>query len=193
MGATRSAAGAVAAAIAIGTVLLPARAAACQRPEPDEDPPAVSIDRTPRASAGPRMGVSINGDQWIIGGHLLVESLCLPGLGIEPVVLVGIGGNFLTLRPAGRVTYSFWIGGRHGVALAPALGVSALIWIPVGDFASFCNRTDLDGCGGHDIGFEIGGGLRWRWLRLEAMGGFGGLPVVTITLAADLPVWSSEP
>jgi hypothetical protein len=132
--------------------------------------------------------VSVNGDQYLIGAHLRWSLPCLGGLGLAPVVVAGFGGNYMTVRPSLRFDYMFRIGGPLGFAIYPALGGSVIYYAPVGHFASFCTRVDLDECWGFDYGLELGGGLGYHWFALEAMVGLHGLPVVTVTATATIPL-----
>jgi hypothetical protein len=138
--------------------------------------------------AGPRIGISINGDQWLVGAHLRVAVPCFGNLGFGPVMTIGIGGNYFTLRSSGRLDYIFWFDEAHTFGVSPAVGVSALFYMPVGGFARFCNRVGLDECWGHEVGLELGGGVRYKWFGLDAFIGFGGLPAVTVMAAASFPL-----
>ncbi|MBI2372479.1 MAG: hypothetical protein HYV07_00635 [Deltaproteobacteria bacterium] len=142
-----------------------------------------------KITLGPRLGVSVNADQYIVGGHVLFENLCLKGVGIEPIFLVGFGGNHATLRPGVRVGYTFWIGGPDGLGLMLGAGATLSVATPVGSFSSFCHDVRIEGCGWTGFGFEAGGALRYGWVRLEAQLGFEELPVLTTTLALDYPLW----
>lgn len=133
--------------------------------------------------AGLRAGASLNNDQALLGGHVLAED----GFALEPVVLVGIGGNHFTMRPSVRAGYTFWIGDVGDFGIMPSAGITMQLYLPVGRFASWCDRVDLDACHGWQLGGELGGGVRMGWARLEAMAGIGEVPAVTITFAGD---WS---
>lgn len=152
-----------------------------------------------RLGVGPRAGVSINGDQWILGGYGRFDGFCLGGcprhLSLELQLLAGLGGNHLTLRASLRLEYIFWF--MHDFGLYPLAGISFIGWLPVGHFATFCHRVDLEGCTGWDAGLEVGGGFRvWR-LTFEAAVGVGGIgtdnaiPVLTITAGLHFPLWRS--
>lgn len=142
--------------------------------------------------AGPRLGISINSDQWLVGGQLRTGLPCLGELGLGPVFMVGVGGNYLTLRSSGRLDYLWWLDDAHVFGIYPAVGASVLFYMPVGPFASFCNRTGLDECWGYEVGTELGGGLRYRWLGLDAFAGFGELPVVTVMASVSFPLVERE-
>ncbi|MBI4819545.1 MAG: hypothetical protein HY791_24950 [Deltaproteobacteria bacterium] len=136
-----------------------------------------------RVQVGPRVGVSINSDQWIFGGHILFEGLCFEGVGLEPILLVGFGGNHAVLRPGFRAGYTLWLG---PVGLMPMAGASLNVAVPVGGFSDFCDEFALTGCADTFIGFELGGGVRYEWLRLEFMAALEPeMPVLTTTLAVD--------
>ena len=143
---------------------------------------------TLEVEGGPRGGLTVNDDQWIVGGHLRLGFLCLGGFAFEPVGLVGFGGNYLTLRPSLRAIYRLYSDTNRELEIHPTLGVSVVQWLPVGPYATWCDRFDVDACWARDSGAEIGGGLAYRFLGLDAVAGFGSLPVVTITLTATFPM-----
>jgi hypothetical protein len=141
---------------------------------------------------GPRLGISVNGDQWIAGAHLRWGFPCLGRLGMMPVVYMGLGGNHLTARASLRLDYLVRIGGEQGFSIYPAVGGSVIFYMPVGHFASFCHRVDLNECWGYDFGLELGGGLGYHWFALDVIAGFAGIPVVTITATATFPLFGSN-
>jgi hypothetical protein len=153
---------------------------------PSSPPPAPGC--TLELEGGPRGGLTINDDQWIVGGHLRLGLLCLGGFALEPVALLGFGGNYLTLRPSVRAIYRLYSDTNRELELHPTLGYSFVQWLPVGDFADWCSRLEVDACYASDGGVELGGGIAYRFLGLEAVAGFGSLPVVTITLTATFPI-----
>jgi hypothetical protein len=157
--------------------------------------PSVCPNPTPRCfsfSGGPRAGGTLNGDQWAVGGHLRLNLPCLGGLALEPVGQVGLGGNHMTLRPSLRLLHEWWLGGRRGLGIYPVAGASFIYYVPVGPFASWCNRYDVHACWGFASGFELGGGLEYRWAGLEVIGGFSGLPAVTIMGTATFSIWDGS-
>lgn len=131
--------------------------------------------------AGPRAGGSVNADQWTLGAQMLVEGRHTAGLGLEPLFLLGVGGNHVTFRPGLHLMYTFWFDQRHRFGLAPVFGVSAYFYEPVGWFANAC----VTACRGSEVGIEFGAAARYRWFRLEAVVGRMGLPIVTINLGFD--------
>jgi hypothetical protein len=141
---------------------------------------------------GPRVGISINGDQWLVGGQLRASLPCLGNLGFGPVLVFGLGGNYLTMRSSGRLDYLFWFDDAHVFGAYSAVGASAFFYLPAGGFARFCNRVNLDECWGHDVGFEVGGGLRYKWLGVDGFLGFGGLPVVSVMAFGSFPLTRPE-
>ena len=162
-------------------------AAATPRTKPaGSEPPAAGC--TMQLEGGPRGGLTVNDDQWVVGGHLRLGLLCLGGLALEPVALLGFGGNYLTLRPSVRAIYRLYSDTNRELELHPTLGYSLAQWIPVGRFAEWCNRLEVDACYARDTGVELGGGIAYRFLGLDAVAGFGSLPVVTITLTATFPL-----
>jgi hypothetical protein len=156
-----------------------------------------TLDRTGHScaasvKAGPRAGGTINQDQWAFGGHARLGLLCLGGFAIETAAIVGLGGNYLTLRPSARLQYHFGPGGERSVSVYPSAGYSLLFYRPVGDFESFCDRYDVDACYDSVQGFELGGGVGYWLLGVEGLVGFGGLPVVTIAVTATFPLFGAE-
>jgi hypothetical protein len=165
--------------------------------------PAESVPRAPACpacrrccdvavEAGPRAGISINGDQWVVGSHLRITLPCLGNLGVGPVMAFGLGSNYLTLRSSWRLDYLVWFDEAHTFGLYPAVGASALFYMPGGGFATFCNRVGLDECWGHEVGFEAGGGARYKWFAVDGFIGFDGLPAVTIMAAASFALTHPE-
>lgn len=138
--------------------------------------------------AGARAGVSINGDQWIGGGHARLSLTCLGGLGLEPVAIAGVGGNYLTLRPSLRFFYWVWLDRGRRWSLAPSLGASLVYYTPVGNFATFCHRYDVDACSGFSRGFEAAMSIGLSGIGLDATLGFGDLPVVTLSAMYTWPL-----
>jgi hypothetical protein len=159
-------------------------------------PPSFAEMR-PHAEVGPRAGVSVNNDQWVMGGFARVGGLCpfvcLGDLGASLHALLGLGGNRATLRVGLRLDSLLWFDAAHKFALYPVAGASAYVLVPVGAFAEFCERTHLQGCGGTYWGAELGGGIRVWKVFVEGVVGTGQLPVVTATAGIALPVWETAP
>lgn len=174
-------------------------------PRDDDDAPMAAVAAPPVAPAascpkccqtnvelGPRVGVSINGDQWLGGAHLRSSMPCLGTLGLGPQLVIGAGGNHISIRSAGRLDYMLWFDDAHTFGIFPAVGASVRFYLPVGRFASFCYRVHLAECSGYDAGTELGGGIRFRWASLDAMIGSHGLPVLTIMAAASFRLVDAE-
>jgi hypothetical protein len=138
--------------------------------------------------AGVRAGISINPDQWSGGGQLRARLTCLGGLGVEPLLTAGVGGNHLSVRPGLRLFYSIWFDTARRWSLTPALGGSLMYFTPVGRFATFCHRYDVDACSGLVSGFELGASAGYSGFGLDAMFGFAELPVLTLAATFSLPV-----
>jgi len=136
----------------------------------------------------PRVGLSINGDQWLVGSQLRASLPCLGELGIGPTLALGVGGNHLTLRSGGRLDYLLWFDSAHVLGIYPAVGAALLFYWPVGHFATFCHRVGLEECSGYDVGSEVGGGIRFHDVAVDAFAGFGGLPVLSIMAAWSFPI-----
>ena len=145
-------------------------------------------------AAGPRGGGTLNADQWLAGGHARLSLLCLGGFGSELVGVAGLGGNHVSWRGSLRLAHELELwGGPRGVRLYPALGWSLQYLAPVGDFADWCDRYDVDACSGFASGIELGGGLRQSWLGIEAIVGFNDLPVLTLSATATFDLFGSRP
>jgi hypothetical protein len=142
--------------------------------------------------AAPRMGVSLNADQWLLGGQLRTFLPCLGHLGLGPLVALGIGGNHLTLKSGGHLDYMLWFDDAHVFGVYPAVGGSVRFYWPVGPFATFCHRVGLEECSGYDLGGEVGGGFRYRAFSVDAFVGFGGLPVLSIMAAMSFSLSTPE-
>ena len=136
-----------------------------------------------KVEAAPRVGLSVNGDQWLVGSALRASLPCLGELGIGPTLALGVGGNHLTLRSGGRLDYLLWFDDAHTFAIYPSVGAALQFYWPVGNFATFCHRVDLDECSGYHFGNELGGGVRYGNLAVDAFAGFGGLPVLSVMAA----------
>ena len=65
-------------------------------------------------------------------------------------------------------------------------------YLPVGDFAEFCHRVHLAECSGYILGAELGGGVRYQRLSIDAFAGFGELPVLTIMAVLHFPLTGPE-
>jgi len=151
-------------------------------------PPTATHGCTLEFEGGPRGGLTVNDDQWVAGGHLRLGFLCLGGFALEPVGFIGFGGNYLTLRPSLRAIYRLYSDTNRELEIHPTLGYSLVQWLPVGHFAEWCDELEVDACYARDSGVELGGGLAYRFIGIDAVAGFGSLPVVTVTLMATFPI-----
>jgi hypothetical protein len=158
--------------------------------------PAQGHELLHRVVLGPEAGVSLNGDQWIVGAFSRLDGLCVlacsRNLSIAVHALAGIGGNVMTVRGSPRLGYTFWLAEEDTVGIEIAAGGGIIGFIPVGGFAEFCSRTELRGCGGTHVGAEFGGGVRLWPFHLGAIAATGELPVVTVTLALQFPIWDER-
>src|SRR5689334_11423 len=83
----------------------PSRAEAPARPGGTKDSPRVQSGEvrppsrgcTLEFEGGPRGGLTVNDDQWVLGAHLRLGFLCLGGFAVETAGHLGFGGNYLTL------------------------------------------------------------------------------------------------
>ena len=136
-----------------------------------------------RLAVGGHGGGTLNPDQWLAGAHAIANGLFIRALSSELAVSGTLGGNHGGARAALRLGYTFWLSEAFG--LGAVAGASGEYYFPVGDFARFCDRVDLDACSGFGGGIELGGAVRYDFLRAMALGGIAELPAVTLVLAAD--------
>jgi hypothetical protein len=182
--------------VAASLIALGARAERQIGPDGGERNIRVARDRSASGAylhAGPKAGVSVNYDQWVAGVFLraggLCPFVCLGDLGISIHELGGLGGNHASLRTSLRIDSIFWFGDREKFGIYPALGLSARTLFPAGKFAEFCERTRLEGCGGTFVGVELGVGLRFWPVFVEAIAATGELPSVTATAGLSWTFW----
>jgi hypothetical protein len=135
--------------------------------------------------AGPEVGGTLNPDQWLAGGHVGVGDLA-GSLWAELALAGAFGGNHGGARAAVRTGYTFWPSDGVPFGFGPVLGASGQYFFPVGSYARFCDRVDLDACRGFELGVEAGGSLRYDWVRATVLAGFIDMPAVTIVVGADL-------
>jgi hypothetical protein len=150
-----------------------------------------------RLGAGFQGGVTVNSDQWTAGGYGRLEGVCVfvcpRDLGIGLHALGGIGGNHVTVRVGPRLDYLLWLADEGTVGLDLGVGASVIGFIPVGNFAEFCHRVDLDGCGGTYFGAEGALGLRLWPVFVEGVLASGELPVLTVTAGIHWTLWAENP
>jgi hypothetical protein len=158
---------------------------------------ASAHDSDLRLGAGAKGGVTINADQWTAGGYGRLDGVCVlvcaRDLGIGLHALGGVGGNHVTIRVGPRLDYHIWLAGEGTVGLDLGVGASVIGFVPVGSFAEFCHRVDLDGCGGTYLGAEGALGLRLWPTFVEAVVATGELPVLTVTAGIHGVLWQEEP
>ena len=106
---------------------------------------------TPNNEIGPRVGLSINPDQFVIGGQMNFP-LEPRGLALSPNIELGVGDNVTTIQLNADLDYHFanagpnwnpYVGGGIGIA-----------------FFDFNN--DVGGGSNSEIGVNLIGGLRFR-------------------------------
>lgn len=99
---------------------------------------------------GPRIGLSINPDQFVIGGQLHFPLNDPRGLGIDPSLELGVGDDITTIQFNGDVMYHFENAGpRWNPYVGAGLGIAFF---------------DANNGGGSDTetGVNLIGGLRFR-------------------------------
>jgi hypothetical protein len=141
----------------------------------------VSVDEGSRMRSGIRIGASLNGDQALVGMHLVLATAGDFALGAA--VLTGAGQDWMTFRSSAIARWDLIETGDFMVY--SLLSGSALLYLPIGRLAAFCDATGLS-CSGSEAGFEVGGGVEYDRIGLEATAGLGGLPAVTLLATYDV-------
>jgi len=176
--------------------LLPATALAGPNPSqagvkttapPPMLPPSTPCDRY-TVGVGPSLGWSFGDDQFLIAGSALLGHSCVRWLRFEPLVGLGLGGNWGSLRFGGRARVTLFLGDRERYGLSLIGGWGGKRSFPIGDFATFCKRVDLDQCWNTGTGGELGGAFEYFDFSLSAIAGFGGLPDLVLVLGYAFPV-----
>jgi hypothetical protein len=106
---------------------------------------------TPNNEIGPRVGVSISPDQFVIGGQMNFP-IQPRGLAISPNIELGVGDNVTTIQFNGDMVYHFDEAGPNWNPYAGA-GIA---------LAFFDNNNDIGGGSSSEVGINFIGGLRFR-------------------------------
>jgi hypothetical protein len=138
-------------------------------------------DEGSRMRSGVRVGASLNGDQALVGMHLVLASIGDFALG--SAVLVGAGEDWMTFRTSALARWDLLQ--RGDFTLYSVVSGSALLYMPIGKLAAFCSATGLN-CSGGEAGLEVGGGVEYNRIGIEATAGLGGLPAVTLLATYDV-------
>ena len=142
-----------------------------------------SAQTTTNNEIGPRVGLSINPDQFVIGGQLNLPLSAARGLAISPNVELGVGDNVTTLQLNADLDYHFdnagpnwnpYVGGGIGIA-----------------FFDFSN--DVGGGSESELGVNLLGGLRFRQkngshLFTELRLGIGDIPDAKVIVGWNFPM-----
>ena len=136
---------------------------------------APDVANADRAGVVVTAGISQKSDQLMLGVGGTWHGIGFELLAVDLVAQVGVGVDFMTVRPALHLVLDTAI---DDFRLYPIVGPSLLIYRARGDYARFCAKVDL-ACDRVDWGFDLGLGLGWRWLTLETTYGTGALPLIT--------------
>ncbi|HEV8480053.1 MAG TPA: hypothetical protein VGR66_04600 [Candidatus Eisenbacteria bacterium] len=142
-----------------------------------------SAQTTTNNEIGPRVGLSINPDQFVIGGQINLPLESARGLAISPNVELGVGDNVTTLQLNADLDYHFdnagpnwnpYVGGGIGLA-----------------FFDFNN--DVGGGSESELGVNLLGGLRFRQksgshLFTELRLGIGDIPDAKVMVGWNFPM-----
>lgn len=147
--------------------------------------PAPRVSRPVELGVGSRVGFTMNNDQLVLGPDVELAAVGFERLAFALPVLIGMGDNYLTGRVALQARPRLIDAGPF--ILYPTAGVSAQIYGPVGPYAEYCARYEIEACSGAEVGPELGGGLRYGWLGVDAVAGLLGLPVLTVVASVVVP------
>lgn len=149
-------------------------------------PPSSPCDRY-TVGVGPFAGWSLGDDQFLLGGSAVLGHSCVRWLRFEPLVGLGLGGNWGSFRFGGRTRVTLFLGDRERYGLTLIGGWGAKRSFPIGNFATFCKRVDLDQCWNTATGGELGAAFEYFDFSLSAIAGFGGLPDLVLALGYAFP------
>lgn len=153
-------------------------------PKTPPTPPA--CDRY-TVGVGPAVGWSFGDDQFVTELTAQLGYSCVRWLRFEPRLGLGLGGNWGSLRFGGRARLTLFLGKHDEYGLTVLGGFAGLRSFPVGRFAKFCNRVDLDECWGTATGGEVGVAFEYWDFSLVAAIGLANLPDLVITLGWSYP------
>lgn len=127
-------------------------------------------------SLGVRGGVSLDPDQLVIGGSLLLPGLAAETDGIDFSGLLGIGDHVTTVRASANYYYGFLVSGGD-VTVFPLGGLT------IQYYSADC--PDVPGfeidCSGTEVGANLGGGAAFGPLRGELWIGVGDVTEIALT------------
>jgi hypothetical protein len=164
-------------------------------PTPAPLPPSEPEDDAPRAAEtapddgialalGPALGASIQTDQLVAGLSFAVRGLGVSFVEIDARLLAGLGGRYAALRAGLDLSLALAIDPFRIRAL---IGAAVARYEPIGDFAQWCDKTDV-ACGQTAGGLELGLGVGWSFLSLDAILGAGELPRFLFLLGASVVI-----
>jgi len=110
-----------------------------------------SAQTTTNNEIGPRVGVSISPDQFVIGGQMNFP-IQPRGLAVSPNIELGVGDNVTTIQFNGDMVYHF---DNAGPNWNPYAGGGIAL-------AFFDNNNDVGGGSSSEVGINFIGGLRFR-------------------------------
>jgi hypothetical protein len=137
---------------------------------------------TPGNEVGPRVGLSINPDQFVIGGQLNFP-IEPHGLAISPNIELGVGDNQTTIQFNGDMVYHFSTAGPNWNPYAGA-GLAVAI---------FDYDSNIGGGSNSEVGINFIGGLRFRQkngshLFTELRIGIADIPDAKIMVGWNFPM-----
>jgi len=132
---------------------------------------------------GPRVGLSINPDQFVIGGQMNFPLENTHGLAVSPNLELGVGDNVTTIQFNGDLDYHF---ANQGPTWNPYIGAGLGI-------AFFDFNNDVGGGSNSEIGVNLIGGLRFHQhngshLFTELRVGLGDIPDAKVMVGWNFPM-----
>jgi hypothetical protein len=132
---------------------------------------------------GPRVGLSINPDQFVIGGQMNLPLENTHGLAISPNIELGVGDHQTTIQLNGDLDYHF---ANQGPTWNPYIGAGLGI-------AFFNFNSDVGGGSNSEIGVNLIGGIRFHQhngshLFTELRVGLGDIPDAKVMVGWNFPM-----
>jgi hypothetical protein len=155
-------------------------------PKKAPPPKSTGCDRY-TVGVGPFTGWSFGDDQFLLGGLATLGHSCVRWLRFEPNLGLGLGGNWGTFRFGARARVTLFLGENERYGLTLLGGYGGLRSFPLGRFATFCKRTDLDQCWNTSTGSELGVAFEYWDFALSAIAGLEGLPDLALQLSYAFP------
>lgn len=156
-----------------GEATAPSEASAPTATPPDEDDDV-------RYALGLLVGASMQADQLVTGLSFAARGLGVGFVELEARLSVGFGGRVAAVRAALNLSLAFE---RADFRARLLLGGAVVGYQAIGAFAEWCNKAEVE-CGETYGGLEIGLGVGWSFLSVDAIVGSGQLPRFSLLVGA---------